>query len=177
MGDRAVSVHLDVVARPGARRPAVTLRPDGTLVVSVTAPPEQGKANAALVRAIGELEGGAKLTLHYTDVTPGLIVAAVIRGGNHPFSRIVRADAMGQPEFALDAFGEVLRVYKDRLLSDVFIGWARGYLDSQRPAVERFGKEDGERLGVRLRWGHPREIMNQLADELKSEANEQWYDA
>jgi uncharacterized protein YggU (UPF0235/DUF167 family) len=54
MEDRAVSVRLDVVARPGARRPAVTLRPDGTLVVSVTAPPEQGKANAALVRAIAE---------------------------------------------------------------------------------------------------------------------------
>lgn len=136
---------------------------------------ERARRVATLVRAIGELEGGAKLTLHYTDVTPSLIVAAVLRGGNHPFARIVRANPMGQPEFVLDAFQEVLRVYRDRLLSDVFVGWARGYLDEQRAAVERLG-EDIERLGVRLRWGHPREVMAQLAEELESEAHRAWYD-
>src|SRR5690606_15602068 len=127
---------------------------------------ERAKRVAALVRALGELEGGAKLTLHYTDVTPSLLVAAVLRGGNHPFARIVLANPMGQPEFVLDAFQEVLRVYRDRLLSDVFVGWARGYLDEQRAAVERLG-EDIERSGVRLRWGHPREVMAQLAEELE----------
>lgn len=129
---------------------------------------------AALVRAIGELEGGAKLTLHYTDVTPSLLVAAVLRGGNHPFARIVQADSMGQPKFVLDAFLEVLRVYRDRILSDVFVGWARGYLDEQRAAVEK-KREEIERLGVRLRWDHPREVMAQLAQELELEAHSAWY--
>lgn len=135
---------------------------------------ERAKRVAILVRAIGELEGGAKLTLHYTDVTPGLIVAAVIRGGNHPFSRIVRADGQGQPEVVIDALKEVLRVYKDQILSDVFVGWAKGYLDGQRQAVEALA--DADRSGIRLRWGHPREVMAALAGELESGKNRGWYD-
>jgi CRISPR-associated protein Cst2 len=136
--------------------------------------PERAKRVAALVRAFGELEGGAKLTLHYTDVTPGLILVAVIRGGNHPFVRVVRADGQGQPEIILDALKEVLRVYKDQILSDVFVGWAKGYLDSQRQIVEALS--DGDRKGIRFRWGHPREMMAELAKELESEKNRGWYD-
>ncbi len=135
---------------------------------------ERARRVATLIRAIGELEGGAKLTLHYTDVTPGLVVAAIIRGGNHPFSRVVRADAQGQPEVVLDALKEVLRVYRDQILSDVFVGWARGYLDGQRAAVEAL--TDADRSGIRLRWGHPREVMRELAAELESEKNRGWYD-
>jgi CRISPR-associated protein Cst2 len=135
---------------------------------------ERSKRVASLVRAIGELEGGAKLTLHYTDVTPGLIVAAVIRGGNHPLSHVVRTDGQGQTEVIIDALKEVLRVYKDQILSDVFVGWARGYLDSQRAAVEALG--DTDRSGIRLRWGHPRETMAELARELEAETNRGWYD-
>ncbi len=135
---------------------------------------ERAKRVATLVRAIGEIEGGAKLTLHYTDVTPGLIVAAVIRGGNHPFSRIVRADGQGQPEVVIDALKEVLRVYKDQILSDVYVGWAKGYLDGQRSAVEALA--DADRSGVRLRWGHPREVMAEMAGELAAVKNQGWYD-
>jgi CRISPR-associated protein Cst2 len=138
------------------------------------APQERSKRVASLIRAIGELEGGAKLTLHYTDVTPGLIVAAVIRGGNHPFSRIVRVDGQGQVEIIVDALKEVLRVYKDQILSDVFVGWAKGYLDAQRSAVEAFG--DADRSGIRFRWGHPREVMAELGRELEAETNRGWYD-
>ena len=127
----------------------------------------------ALIRALGDLEGGAKLTLHYTDVTPALVVAAVTRGGNHPFARIVRADGQGQPEIVLDALTEVLRVYKDQILSDVFVGWAKGYLDTQRAAVEALSESD--RSGVRLRWGHPREMMTALAIELQAASSEGWY--
>lgn len=135
---------------------------------------ERAKRAAALVRAIGELEGGAKLTLHYTDVTPGLIVAAVVRGGNHPFARVVRADAHGQPEVVIDAVKEVLRVYRDEIMSDLFVGWAKGYLDGQRPGVEALS--DTDRSGIRLRWGHPREVMAELARELEAEQNRAWYD-
>lgn len=129
---------------------------------------------STLVRALGELEGGAKLALHYTDVTPGVMVASVTRGGNHPFARIVRADAQAQPEIVIDALKEVLRVYRDQLLSDVFVGWAKGYLDEQRERVEGLG--EAERAGVRLRWGHPREMAAALAAELENESNRAWYD-
>jgi CRISPR-associated protein Cst2 len=135
---------------------------------------ERARRVGTLVRALGELEGGAKLSLHYTDVTPALIIAAVTRGGNHPFARIVRADAQGHPEIAVEALKEILRVYKDQLLSDVFVGWAKGYLDDQRPVVE--GLTEADRSGVSLRWGHPREMTTALAVELEHEGNGAWYE-
>lgn len=128
----------------------------------------------ALIKAIGELEGGAKLTLHYTDVTPGLVVCGVLKSGNNPFARIVTTNSQGDPQIQLDALTEVLRVYKDQILSDVFVGWAKGYLDDERKKVENLSAEN--RSGVRLRWGHPREIMAELAAELKDKSNHHWYD-
>jgi CRISPR-associated protein Cst2 len=136
--------------------------------------PDRAQRVATLIRAFGDLEGGAKLSLHYTDITPSFIFAAVIHGGNHPFSRIVRADSQGRPEIVLEALKEVLRVYKDQILSDVFIGWPKGYLDEQRRAVEVLTAE--ERTNVNLRWGHPREIMTALAAELENTNNRAWYD-
>jgi CRISPR-associated protein Cst2 len=166
--------------------------------------PERAKRVATLIRAFGDLEGGAKLSLHYTDVTPSLIITAVIRGGNHPFSRVVRANSQGGPEIVLDALKEVLRVYKDQILSDVFIGWPKGYLDEQREEVkslksiearepmsivhqevhEQQNVPEGEpqastessRAQVCFRWGHPREVMAALATELEKAENEGWYD-
>jgi CRISPR-associated protein Cst2 len=135
---------------------------------------ERARRTATLVKAIGELEGGAKLTLHYTDVTPGLLVCAVIKGGNNPFARIVRADAQANPEVVLDALKEILHVYKDQILSEVFVGWARGYLDDQRARVEALTEADLS--GVKLRWGHPREVMSALAAEIQKESNSSWYD-
>jgi CRISPR-associated protein Cst2 len=129
---------------------------------------------ATLVRALGELEGGAKLALHYTDVTPPLVLAAVIKGGNNPLSRALGVNSQGDPEFNTEAFAEALRVYNDQLLSDVFVGWARGYLDGERAKL--VAMTDEERSGVRLRWGHPREAMAEMAAELAHESRHSWYD-
>jgi CRISPR-associated protein Cst2 len=128
---------------------------------------------ATLVRAIGELEGGAKLTLHYTDVTPGVLIAAVTKAGNHPFSRVFRANSQREPEVVIDAVKEVLRVYKDQLLSKVFVGWAKGYLDDERAKVEAL--TDADRSEVALHWGHPREVMAALAREMEDPKNSPWY--
>ena len=43
---------ISVKAKPGARREAVTEQPDGTWLVEVTAPPVDGAANDAVVRAV-----------------------------------------------------------------------------------------------------------------------------
>lgn len=136
--------------------------------------PERTRRVATLVKAFGELEGGAKLTLHYTDVTPGLLICAVLKAGNNPFARIVRPNAQSDPEVIIDTLKEVLHVYKDQILSEVFVGWAKGYLDDQREKVEELSKHDLS--GVELRWGHPREMMAQLAAELSKEGNDAWYD-
>jgi len=129
---------------------------------------------AILVRALGEIEGGAKLTLHYTDITPPLILAAVIKGGNNPLNRVIQANHQGEPGLDQGALAEVLRVYKDQFLSDLFVGWTRGYLEEDRAKLATMTDED--RSGIRLRWGHPREATAELARELSHETSKSWYD-
>jgi len=46
---------LPVRARPGAKRDAVVDEHDGSLRVSVSAPPEDGKANEAIVRLLADV--------------------------------------------------------------------------------------------------------------------------
>lgn len=136
--------------------------------------PDRAQRVAVLLRALGELEGGAKLSLHYTDVTPPLAIAAVVRGGNNPFARVVRADAKDQPEFSTEAFKEVLSVYRDQILSNVHLGWSRGYLDSQRAAVEALTSE--ERSGVTVVCSHPRDAFRALAESVEKQENREWFD-
>jgi CRISPR-associated protein Cst2 len=135
---------------------------------------DRTKRVSALIRSIGELEGGAKLTLHYTDVTPSLVAATVLKAGNNPLSRVVRAQTNSMPEIATDALMEILRVYRDQILSEVYLGWARGYLDDERKKVESLTA--AELSGVKIHWGHPREVMAALATELAMENSHVWYD-
>ena len=48
---------LPVVAQPGARRNAVLGERAGALRVAVTAPPDKGKANAAILALLAEVLG------------------------------------------------------------------------------------------------------------------------
>lgn len=76
------------------------------------------------------LNGGANQTLHLTDVAPKVIILTVLRGGNHLFMNVVQ-DEHGQARINIDALKEVLCVFKDRLLTPVFIGRREGFLDEQ----------------------------------------------
>jgi CRISPR-associated protein Cst2 len=77
------------------------------------------------IASLPYLSGGAKQALHHTDVTPKLIVLAVIHGGNHPFMNITSSD----PSILINtaALKEVISDYTDILLSDVFIGRQEGF--------------------------------------------------
>ncbi|MGQ9677585.1 MAG: type I-B CRISPR-associated protein Cas7/Cst2/DevR, partial [Chloroflexota bacterium] len=81
-----------------------------------------------LFEGMALLEGGAKQALHYTDVAPALVVLAVTKGGNHIFGHIVGANSRGLPELKIEALQEALTVFRDDILSDVYVGWVRGYL-------------------------------------------------
>ncbi len=95
----------------------------------------------ALFGGMARIEGGAKQTLHYTDVSPALVILAVTKGGNHIFHHVVGANGKGQPTIKLHALRETLDVYGDTLLSPVYIGWTQGYLDDERAHVDAFARE------------------------------------
>ena len=55
--DHAEGMLLPVRAKPGAKKNGVQGERDGALVVAVNAPPEDGRANAALVEVLHEALG------------------------------------------------------------------------------------------------------------------------
>ncbi len=126
---------------------------------------------SALFEGMACLEGGAKQALHYTDVAPSFVILAVTKGGNHIFGHVVGANGRGLPELKIDALKEALTVFKDELLSDVYVGWVRGYLDDERTKLEAFAKT-AEGAGVKI--SHPREAFQALAAALREDKNSNW---
>lgn len=127
----------------------------------------------ALFEGMALLEGGAKQTLHYTDVAPPVVVLALTKGGNHIFGHIVGADSRGLPDLRMEALKEVLTVFDDDILSKVYVGWVRGYLDEQRAKLEAFAQTSE---GKRVEINHPREAFKSVIDALKETKNSGWLD-
>lgn len=131
---------------------------------------------AALLEGLAHLEGGAKQTQHYTDVSPDILFVAVTRGGNHIFGHIFGADPQGRPTLKVDALAKALEVFQDGLLSDVYVGWVQGYLDAERERLEKALSEDGllAPWADRFRLGHPRKVLLDLVEDLKRAENAHW---
>lgn len=125
----------------------------------------------ALLDGLARLEGGAKQTLHYTDVAPPLVILAVTRGGNHVFGHVIGHDDLRRPVVKTDALAEALAVHADDILSPVYVGWVQGYLDSERA---RFEAWRGETNPAGIIVDHPRRVYERLAADLQ--ANPGWLD-
>jgi CRISPR-associated protein Cst2 len=129
---------------------------------------ERQRRVVALIQALANLDGGAKLTLHYTDVTPAVLIAAVARNGNHPFTRWFSPSKTNETQLHLEAVAQSLEVYGPDILSPISIGWAQGFLDDERvklPAHERIAPPR-----------HPRQAIEALVAALKEPSNRAWYD-
>jgi CRISPR-associated protein Cst2 len=124
---------------------------------------------AALFEGLARLDGGAKQTLHYTDVSPDVVMMAVTRGGNHIFAHVFGADRHGQPVLNLEALAEALTVFKDDILSPVYVGWMKGYLDDERARLDTFAADSGG-IGI----GHPRDTFRAFIEDLKAGKNSDW---
>lgn len=127
---------------------------------------------SALLRGIGVLMGGAKLALHYTDVIPAVILAVVMKGGNNPLQYAIQADPQGLPMVNIEALEEIFRVWSDQMLSQLYVGWARGFQDVQYArlveALEQIQLPHGYTIS------HPREALDRVAADFSSEANASW---
>jgi CRISPR-associated protein Cst2 len=124
-----------------------------------------------LFEGLAQLEGGAKQTIHYTDVSPALTILAVTKGGNHIFGHVVGANAQWQPILKIEALEEALTVFADEILSPIYVGWVKGYLDEERAKLESFAATE---KGQKIRLGHPREAYQALITELKDHSH--WLD-
>lgn len=118
-----------------------------------------------LLHALGKVEGGAKQTLHYTDVAPAFVILAVTRGGNNIFSHLIHAsNFQGQPAINVNGLDQIRQVFtreSGELLSDFYVGRIEGFMDSSR---EVFAHRN-------IPVVHPRQAFDQLANDLP-----QWLD-
>lgn len=94
-----------------------------------------------VIKVIPYLQGGAKLTSHLTDVSPKLLVFAAIDGGNHIFMNIAK-EVEGEAIIDIDALTEVIKEYADGLLTDVYVGRRKGFMDNQEQDFEDISKEN-----------------------------------
>ena len=95
-----MKVRLEVLVRPRARRAGIVgFRADGKLVLAVTAPPEEGRANEAVAELLGD-----SLGVRRRDI-------AIVRGRNSrakliEVSGIEESELRRRIERALDGAGE-----------------------------------------------------------------------
>ncbi len=123
----------------------------------------------ALLEGFAHLCGGAKQALHYTDVSPDVVFLAVTRGGNHIFGHVFGHQGE-RAVLNLPALKEALEVHHDDILSDVYVGWVRGFLDAERQKLEDALQSGGEIEGwaAHMQIAHPCEAFRILADALES---------
>lgn len=138
---------------------------------------ERLKRITTLFEGLAQLEGGAKQTLHYTDVSPVLTVVAVTKGGNHLFGHVIGAKK-DTPTIKIDALKQALTVFKDDILSTVYVGWVEGYLDEERARFQVALNEGGQltKFKEQIKIIHPREAFKALVADMKREENLSWLD-
>ncbi len=132
----------------------------------------------ALFEGLARLEGGAKQTLHYTDVAPALVVLAVTKGGNHIFGHVINANSRGIPQINIESLREAMTVFEKEILSEVYVGWVKGYLEEERARFETALADETQLqpFAHRIRLSHPREAYQALIAALKEEKNKSWLD-
>ncbi len=130
---------------------------------------------ATVLRALGKLEGGAKQTLHLTDTAPSILMLAVCKSGNQPFLRVI-GEGDEATVFRDDVLEEALRVFKDDLQSDLYIGWAKGFLDAERKKLEDMLTKPERLHGRTVHVGHPREMAEAFARALEAEGSAPWFE-
>lgn len=134
---------------------------------------ERCQRAATLIRGLGELNGGAKQTIHYTDLTPAVLFMVVSDSGNHPFYRVFQSSKTHQTVFSTETFEELFEAYQPDFRSKIYVGWAKGFLDEEREKmIQSINRNDWQDVFV---IKHPRETIRGLAKELDNEQNAGWY--
>jgi len=124
---------------------------------------ERIKRISTLLQGLAILYGGAKQSVHYTDVTPKVFVGMITKGGNNPLQYTLNADEKGLPVINGNAIEEMFKVWADQILSKLYIGWVQGFFDNERKKIkDLLEKEQKDKYVI----GHPREIFKILTEDI-----------
>lgn len=129
---------------------------------------------AALLGGLGTIASGAKQAVHYTDLTPAIIFLTAFKNGNHPFYRVLGSSRTYETIFHRPAFDELLTVHKEAFLSDIYIGWAKGFLDDQRAEFEKAVAESPYKSRIQI--DHPCTVIKSLANQISGGKGDAWFE-
>jgi len=136
---------------------------------------------ASLLEGLSTMSGGAKQTLHYTDVTPAIVLAVVTKGGNNPLQYIIGPDKKdGSPTVNLSALAQTIEAWHDQFESPLYVGWVEGFHDDQREYLANAlaGKNESAvslpKLPKGFEMGHPRLILQRIAEDFRNSNNNAW---
>jgi len=131
-------------------------------VYEMTDTTQRKTRTSALLNALAVLRGGAKQAQFGNPVAPQLIIAAGLSCGNPIFHHLVDDDAEDGITLKIDVLKEIANEYADRIVTSIFIGVRKGYLQNESD-VQALAEETGD---VRFVVTTPREAMAQLAEAL-----------
>ena len=133
---------------------------------------------AALLDGMATIAGGAKQSLHYTDVTPAIVLAMITKGGNNPLQYVIGPGRQNSlPTLNLGALSQMIEAWGDQIESPLYVGWVEGFQDDQRETLSRaLAGESGElpSLPHGYEMGHPRLILQRIAQDFRDKANQTW---
>jgi len=95
-----------------------------------------------VIRALARLRGGAHLTRNLSDVSPVVVLAGFVDGGNAPFQRLFEPDAdFERVRLNLSRLRSVLADYHDRLLAPanghaLFFGYRPTVLANEQEVLQ-----------------------------------------
>lgn len=177
-GERVGYKNLDSFRTEAAKKAGATLETIRKQKAYRLSMAERTKRVSTLVRGLAGLGGGAKQTLHYTDLTPAVVVLAVTKGGNHPFYRMFQGTRSDGTTLHTEAVKEIFGSFQDEFLSPVYIGWAQGFLDQERAKLESVLKDlpaASKPSSGFAQIAHPRTVLMQLAEEIGKHEHADWY--
>lgn len=117
------------------------------------------------INALKYLNGGAMQALHHTDVTPKLIILALLNNGNNIFMDVMPHNKYENGLVNIDALYEVLEDYKEDLLSKVYIGKLSGFGTEKDKELEHFTAPDGVNVVITS----PAKAIEQFVTEILNE--------
>ncbi len=125
---------------------------------------ERLKRSQDTLKALPFLYSTTKGTQHLTDVTPKVIVLAIVDGGNHLFMNISKEDSGAS--LNIEALRETLAQYSDVIRSTVWIGKQMGFQDALNPDLEELESVQFEDVTVKV--ATPREAIENFTNEIES---------
>jgi CRISPR-associated protein Cst2 len=166
-GDR---IELDMPLRDRyLKESVITLEDNGdpsAKVYKIVKNPRRERATKIL-KALSVMRGGAKQAQFGTPVHPQAIVIAGLSCGNLIFNNLFE-DTKEGPVFRLDTFEEIVSDFADRIVTNVYVGIRKGYLnpESERRLRERFSTQNGNDQKPKVVVCTPMEAVNRLTEDL-----------